>query len=648
VVARAYTRNSDPKSGKLEFDQNSDAGDVTTAGQIAGPDGGLTYETVTTAGSGIVFNNTFDVSVSGTVRNLIVAAEHEIASVWSNSITLNLEFFDQAAGSTDFLATNSWPSWVTVSYPQLVSALSSHAYTVYAQDAIATLTSDDPTGSHTYYLPEAYARMLGLSTSNPTYDDVVTLNTSYNWSYSQDVTNTLVHEISEGAMGRVGGLGDQNGVWSTLDLFRFSSAGARDVTDGRDNLTTYFSYNGTTLLLPYNNQYSGSTHVNTGDTADFNVQDVFGYGSPGETNTLSQADLEVMDVLGWDPIASVYDFYFVYADGSYYYGTVADNGSYGYYTGEKINGTYGGYYYIYGTGGSTSQAVGTVNDYYFYSSKTGQAYTPYYSQYYGHSLGSGLNGDYDYVYANGSYQLFGYGGAYEPSGSKTTLYDFYYVYADGSYYYGTVADNGSYGYHTGESIRGTYGGYYYIYGTGGSTSQAAGTVNDYYFYSSKTGQAYTPYYSQNDGHSLGSGLNGDYDYVYANGSYQLFGYGGYYEPKGATTLYDFYFVYADGSYYYGTVADNGSYRYYTGEKINGTYGGYYYIYGTGGSTSQAVGTVNDYYFYSSQTGQAYTPYYSQYYGHSLGSGLNGDYDYVYASGHYQIFGYGGAYKPSGA
>ena len=56
----------------------------------------------------------------------------------------------------------------------------------------------------------------------------------------------------------------------------------------------------------------------------------------------------------------------IYGDNSFYYGTAADNGTYGYYAGEKINGAHGGYYYIYGTSGSTSQAVGTVDDDYYY------------------------------------------------------------------------------------------------------------------------------------------------------------------------------------------------------------------------------------------------------------------------------------------
>jgi hypothetical protein len=140
----------------------------------------------------------------------------------------------------------------------------------------------------------------------PGIDDTITLNTSYAWTYGQDVVNTLEHEISEGGMGRVGGLGDQNNAFSTMDLFRFSAAGVRDLTDGRDGATTYFSFNGGATLslaagLSFNNEFSGLTKVNGGDTADFNELDVFGTGSPGETFTLSQTDQEVMDTLGWNP-----------------------------------------------------------------------------------------------------------------------------------------------------------------------------------------------------------------------------------------------------------------------------------------------------------------------------------------------------------
>ena len=117
-------------------------------------------------------------------------------------------------------------------------------------------------------------------------------------------------KASEGAMGRVGGLGDQNGVWSTMDPFRYTPAGAPDYSDSRDGLTTYFSSIGGSEtsasgggkgapVLSFNNEFSGSTKVNGGDTADWVQEAVFGSVGVGETLTLDNTKLQVMEALGW-------------------------------------------------------------------------------------------------------------------------------------------------------------------------------------------------------------------------------------------------------------------------------------------------------------------------------------------------------------
>jgi hypothetical protein len=251
----------------------------------------MATQTVSTPGSGLVFNNTYTANCSQQYISCIVAAEDTYESLWSNSLTVNITFDEQAQGDTGSVASNDWSNWVTVSYAQLKNAL----------PASDSLPSTDPTGGHTWYLPVAYARMLGLSSLAPSTDDTVTLNSSYDWSFGQDVTSTLEHEISEGVMGRVGGLGDQNGVWSTMDLFRYSSPGGRDFTDGRDGLTTYFSVNGSALSsLSFNNEFlSNGTKANSDDVADFTQSDVYGTNQPGETDTLSQTDITIMDALGW-------------------------------------------------------------------------------------------------------------------------------------------------------------------------------------------------------------------------------------------------------------------------------------------------------------------------------------------------------------
>jgi hypothetical protein len=257
-------------------------------------------DTVTFAGGGMVFVNTYASSVSQAYKNCIAAAEADIASRWTNSITLHLTFNAQTAGTNNFLASNSF-SLTPVSYAQLKSVLASHATSADGQTAVNSLPASSPQGG-SWSLPEAYARMLGLNASTPATDDTVTLNTSYNWTYGQDVTSAIEHEISEGGMGRIGGLGDQGGIWSTMDLFRYNSSGARDYSDGRDGRTTYFSLDGHTLFTsyPFNNEYNSTgVKVNGGDTADFTVQDVFGTGSVGSNLSFSTVDLKIMAALGW-------------------------------------------------------------------------------------------------------------------------------------------------------------------------------------------------------------------------------------------------------------------------------------------------------------------------------------------------------------
>ena len=268
---------------------------------------GSTTETVTFAGSGIVFNDTFDASVSQPYKNCVLSAEQAIATEWTNPVTINEEFSAQAQGLDGELASNQFYVY-GVSYATIKGALITLAAqepsNSYLQQAVAHLPSTDPSGGSGFELALPYGRILGLTPTTQNPDDIVILNTSYNWSYGQDVINTVEHEISEGGMGRIGGLGDQNGFWSVMDLFRYNASGLADYSDGRDGHTTYFSYNGGAALssLSFNNQFNSlGQQVNGGDTADFVQQDVFGIGSPGETNALSQTDIQVMDALGWDP-----------------------------------------------------------------------------------------------------------------------------------------------------------------------------------------------------------------------------------------------------------------------------------------------------------------------------------------------------------
>ena len=270
-------------SSLARSDGASTLGDTTSGGSV----------TVTTSGSGLKFVNTYDATCTAAYEACVVAAEKTLESYFTNNVTINVSFTESNQGNTGGALSNSWNSWTTVSYATLKAALPS-------SDVLPS-SDPNPAGGKDWYLPEAYGRMLGLSATAPATDLTVKLNSYYNWAYTQDVTNGVIHELTEGGMGRVGGLGDQNSVWSTMDLFRYKAAGSPDYTDGRDGATTYFSSDGGNTLstLSFNNQYSGATHVNTGDPADWAQTAVFGSTGTGETLTLAQSELDTMRALGW-------------------------------------------------------------------------------------------------------------------------------------------------------------------------------------------------------------------------------------------------------------------------------------------------------------------------------------------------------------
>ena len=262
-------------------------------------------------GSGLVFNNSFDSSCSAQFEACVVAAEKTLEGLFTNPVVFNVSFNEKNEGDSSDLASNT-PGTVigVVTDPNLRRGGGiSYANFKNALPSSDVLPASLPSGGLT--ISEAYARMLGLSSSTEFTDATVTLNSSPDWSYGQDVANVVIHELSEFLMGRVGGLGDPGnvlgayGLWSTMDLFRYKATGGPDYSDGRDGQTTYFSTDGgkttsQSAHLSFNNEYNSSgKQVNQGDTADFTQQSVFGTGSTGETITLTQTELNVMEALGW-------------------------------------------------------------------------------------------------------------------------------------------------------------------------------------------------------------------------------------------------------------------------------------------------------------------------------------------------------------
>jgi hypothetical protein len=262
--------------------------------------------TISTPGSGLVFDNTYGSSCTAQYEACIVAAEKQLESLFTNSDTINVTFNESNEGNNGDALGNSSNGY-DYSYATLKTAL----LKVAPGDV---LPATDPSGGSTkWYVPEAYGRMLGLTSTTGSPDLSVTLNSYYSWDFGQDVINGLTHELSEGGLGRIGDLGGSGGgSWGTMDLFRYNAAGQADYSNGRDGDTTYFSSNGGATLsnqdlpakgaptLSYNNQYnSNGTLANTGDTADWVQNNVFGSTGDGETLALTQTELQVMEALGW-------------------------------------------------------------------------------------------------------------------------------------------------------------------------------------------------------------------------------------------------------------------------------------------------------------------------------------------------------------
>jgi CARDB/FG-GAP-like repeat/RTX calcium-binding nonapeptide repeat (4 copies) len=291
-------------------DDDLDAGGGTVSNGPPGNGSFASPETVTLSGSGLVFINTYDASVTTGYHAAIIAAENFLQSHFTNPVTIN-ESFTTSTGN--FVAANS-PWGLNESYATLKAALFSHATDANDQAAVNSLPASDPSNGQGFFITLAEAKALGLWTANNTHTDgTVYLNSSLSYFYnaspasgSYDAISALEHELTE-EMGRLGGLGIGGNIWGPMDLFRYSAPGQRDYTGGGDGKAAFFSVDGQTLLTQFNNPVQVA-----GDAADWNPSSVgqaatfvpggydsFGASPSGMDGVVTTTDLRIMDILGW-------------------------------------------------------------------------------------------------------------------------------------------------------------------------------------------------------------------------------------------------------------------------------------------------------------------------------------------------------------
>jgi hypothetical protein len=285
------------------FTQELPLGTTVTSGTAA-----FGTDTVTHGGSGLVFVNTYGAGVTSALHSAIIAAETYLESHFTNSVTLNVSF-DLQALNPAFSAQDSF-AWVNVTYSQLVNALQAHATSPDDTAAVNALNlMADPSGGAMFTVPNGQAKLLGLPGTTNGIDETIQLNSSV-WTDANITANpgdaiaVLIHELSRGAMGRLGGL------WGPMDLFRYTTSGQLDNTGGQDGQLTYFSPNGQNINagLQFHNPINAQGQDDGFDWADWDqvgdnvsATDPFGPGGPGagDPGILSKTDLQVMDVLGW-------------------------------------------------------------------------------------------------------------------------------------------------------------------------------------------------------------------------------------------------------------------------------------------------------------------------------------------------------------
>jgi hypothetical protein len=270
------------------------------------------------AAGGLVFNITYDSSVSNAPAGFTSAITDVVnyyESVFNDPVTVNIDVgWGEVAGQSLGGALGASETNLGVfSYSQVKAALAADATSAGDATAVASLPGSDPTGGGSFLLATAEAKALGLGTG-AAVDGYVGFSSSVNYTFdpnnravsgAYDFIGVAEHEISE-VMGRIALLGTPLGglshTYSALDLFRYSSPGARQLAAGN---TAYFSLDGGNTDL---NNFNALSGADAGDWASGGGNDAYNASArSGVAELVSTNDLRVLDAIGWDRGASRID-----------------------------------------------------------------------------------------------------------------------------------------------------------------------------------------------------------------------------------------------------------------------------------------------------------------------------------------------------
>jgi hypothetical protein len=283
------------------------------SGQVSGVNP-LTPTLVGAAG-GLQFDLIWDPSVAKApagFESAIIAAAQYYSTLFSNHEVLNIAVgYGEIAGSkmgSGALGESESYGYLT-NYATVDAALRNDASSSnYQKSADGTLTAADPTNGGRFFVTSSEAKTLGLiSGSSTSIDGYMGMGSAFPMDYATNAAGNQIaanqydavaiaeHELSE-VMGRIGSEGAiiGSGVYTPLDLFRYSSNMVRDLhpTAG------YFSIDsGLTDLDNYNDPSNGADSSDWASSVRNDSYDAF--TSPGSRDVVSRIDVLEDSVLGY-------------------------------------------------------------------------------------------------------------------------------------------------------------------------------------------------------------------------------------------------------------------------------------------------------------------------------------------------------------